>query len=267
MLSNCFTSVLVSRARLACTLLGLGLLGSTAGCDPPARQPATTKAAAPTPARGPAPAPGTSYVLDTLHIDQDAPNGLVVQVAYPRLRPQAGTGPADTVGIPAFNRAAQAFVAGLVKEMAQVARQNQRASLPTELQVSFQPYLLRPGLVSVAFTVDQDGIGPHPETWATGLTYDLRTGRKVLPADLFQQNAAFKKVVINTLKPLIASVEECQLAPDNLAWDNFSLGTDAYYLLLSDAQVGRACETRLVRVPLAKLQAFAKAGSPAARLR
>lgn len=261
------TSVLVSRARLACALLGLGLLGSTAGCDPPARQPAATKTAAPTPARGPAPTPGTGYVLDTLRIEQDAPTGLVVQVAYPRLRPQAGTVPADTLGILAFNRAAQAFVAGLVKEMTQVARQNQRAGLPTELQVSFQPYLLRPGLVSVAFTVDQDGIGPHPETWATGLTYDLRTGRKLLPSDLFQQSPSFKTLIINSLKPKIAGIEECEVDPDNLAWDNFSLGADAYYLLLSDAQVGRACETRSVRVPLAKLQGFAKAGSPVARLR
>ena len=264
------TSAVFSPARPTCALLVLGLLGSITGCDAPERQPATTTtttATLPVPAPAKHPTLGGTYSTDTLRITRGSPDGLVVQVAYPRLRPQAGTAPADTVGIPAFNREAQAFVSGLVKEMERAAKQNQRDKLPTELHVSFRPYLLQQGMVSVAFVIDQDGIGPHPETWATGLTYDLRTGRKVQPADLFQQSTAFKKLVINTLKPTIAGSEECQLEPDNMAWDNFSLSADAYYLLLGDAQVGRACETRVVSVPLARLRAFAKAGSPAARLR
>jgi hypothetical protein len=51
-----------------------------------------------------------------------------------------------------------------------------------------------------------------------------------------------------------------------MAWDNFVIGPDAYHLLLGDAQIGRACDTRIITVPLAKLKGFAATNSPAARL-
>lgn len=207
-----------------------------------------------------------AYIMDTVRIDRESRNGLTVQVAYPRLRPRSGTAPADTAGVQAFNREAKLFATSLVKEINATARENWCDRLTTGLQVRFKTYLLQQGLASVAFTINQDGIGPRPTTWSTGLTYDLRSARKVQSADLFPQNDAFKAIIIKTLQPLITGVEECQLNPDNMAWDNFALSSDAYYLLLGDDQIGRACETRAVRVPFTKLQPFAKPGSPATRL-
>jgi hypothetical protein len=247
-----------------------GLLSSLAtGCDVP---PQTTKALTEPPAVPVSQAAATAnisaeYAIDSVAIKREKQANLTLQATYPRLRPQPGTAPADTVGMRAFNREARKFAEGLVKEIEATARENRRDKTPTSLQVSFRAYLLQHGLASVAFTVEQGGIGPRPITWATGLTYDLRTGRKVQPSDLFKQSAAFKKAITDALQPAIAGNDDCQPEPDNMAWDNFALGPDAYYLLLGDAQVGRACDVRAVRVPLAQLQLFAVASSPAARLK
>ncbi|RZK45868.1 MAG: hypothetical protein EOO59_20250 [Hymenobacter sp.] len=192
---------------------------------------------------------------------------LAVRAAYPRLRPLPSTAPADTAGVSAFNQAARVLVAGLVKEIEATARDNYRQQLSSGLRVAFKSYALRPGLVSVAFTVTQDGIGPRPLTWATGLTYDLRTGHKLQPGELFRQTAGFRQAVLAALQPLVSGSDDCELEPDNMSWDNFALGPATYYLLLGDPQVGRACPTRQVAVPLARLQVFAVPNSPAARSR
>lgn len=247
-----------------CLLLAL-LSGTAAACDTPAKQP--TK---PSPAAVQRPAlstePGADYSVEPIVINPKKAANLTVQVSYPRLRPRPGTAPADTIGITAFNREARDFATGLVKEIEKAAKENRHDKIPTALQVSFRPYLLQLGLVSMAFNITQDGIGPRPITWATGLTYDLRTSRKLQPADVFQQNAAFKALLLNTIQPVLDSSSDCQLEPDNMTWDNFVIGPDAYHLLLGDAQIGRACDTRTISVPLAKLKPFAVAGSPTARL-
>jgi hypothetical protein len=237
-------------------LLPLLLAAALAACDAPAKQPAQSS----TPA---APAPAApAYALDTVRLRRADKAGLLtVQAAYPRLRPLPGTPPADTLGVGAFNRAAKKFAQGLVQEIEATARENRRDKLPTGLQVSFRAYGLTPGLASVGFQVEQDGIGPRPIAWATGLTYDLRTGRPLQPADLFEPSAGFRAAVLAELQPRLQGSADCELEPDNLAWDNFALGPDAYYLLLGDAQVGRSCETREVRVPLSRLQPFARPGS------
>jgi hypothetical protein len=243
------------------------LSGTAAACDTPAKQPTATNTAPPTTARRPAATePGADYSVEPIIINPKKTSNLTVQASYPRLRSRPGTAPADTVGIAAFNREARSFATGLVKEIEVTARENRRDKIPTALQVSFRPYLLQLGLVSIAFNITQDGIGPRPITWATGLTYDLRTGRKLTPADVFQQNAGFKALLLNTIQPVLDSSSDCQLEPDNMAWDNFVIGPDAYHLLLGDAQIGRACDTRSITVPLAKLKPFALASSPAARL-
>lgn len=249
---------------------GLGALACA--CDPPARPPAATPVAPAVPSDAarpqPAAAPAAAYALDTVRLDrQVAAQLLAVRAAYPRLRPLPGTAPADTAGVRAFNQAAKALVTGLVQEIAATARDNRRQQLSSGLQVGFKSYALAPGLASVAFTITQDGIGPRPLTWATGLTYDLRTGRKLLPAALFRQTDAFRQVVLAALPPLASSSDDCELQPDNMSWDNFALSPTTYYLLLGDPQVGRACPVRQVAVPLARLRAFAVPGSPAARLR
>ncbi len=249
------------------------VLGAAAGsCSAPAAQatvdvPAGPPATASQLARLSA-TPITDYSVAVLLLKGERQPNLSLQVTYPRLRPRPGIAPADTLGVQAFNQAAEKLVAGLVKEIEATARENRRdkVAVPTALQVSFKAYLLQQGLASVAFTIGQDGIGPRPITWATGLTYDLRTGRKVEAADLFRQNTAFKMLVTTTFKPSIAGSDDCQLEPDNMAWDNFVLGPDAYYVLLGDAQIGRACDVRFIRMPLSRLQPFAVTGSPAARL-
>lgn len=240
-----------------------GLGGLATSCDSPARPPATAPAAQPQPA---AAVPANAYALDTVRLDrQVAAQLLAVQAAYPRLRPLPGTAPADTAGVQAFNQAAKAFVTGLVREIEATAHANRRQQLSSGLQVGFKSYALAPGLVSVAFTVTQDGIGPRPLTWATGLTYDLRTGHKLPPAALFRQTAAFRQVVLAALQPLVGSnSDDCELQPDNMGWDNFALSPTTYYLLLGDPQVGRTCPVRQVAVPLARLRAFVVPGSPAA---
>ena len=243
----------------------------TAGCAAPANQPMVAPPSPPATATQLATlsaTPITDYSVAVLILKGEKQPNLSLQVTYPRLRPRPGTAPADTLGVQAFNREAKSFVEGLVKEIGATARENRRdkVAVPTALQVSFKAYLLQQGLASVAFTIGQDGIGPRPITWATGLTYDLRTGRKVQAADLFRQNTAFKTFITTTFQPSIAGREDCQLEPDNMAWDHYVLGPDAYYVLLGDAQIGRACDTRFIRMPLAKLQPFAVAGSPAMRL-
>ena len=210
--------------------------------------------------------PGADYSVEPVIIKPKKTANLTVQVTYPRLRPRPGTAATDTVGLAAFNREAQAFATGLMKEIETTARENRRDKIPTLLQVSFRPYLLQQGLVSIAFAVTQDGIGPSPVNWATGLTYDLRTGRKLTPPDILQQNAAFRAVLLSTLQPVLDSSSDCQLEPDNISWDNFVLSQNAYYVLLGDAQIGRACQTRAVVLPLAKLKPFVSPGSPAIRL-
>jgi len=251
------------------TCLLLALLSSTAAaCDTPAKQAVVTNAGSPTVARQSAIStePGSDYSVEPVVISPKKAANLTVQVSYPRLRSRPGTAPADTVGIAAFNREAKNFVAGLVKEIESTARENRHDKIPTALQVSFRPYLLQQGMVSIAFNISQDGIGPRPITWATGLTYDLRTGHKLVPADVFQQNVAFKALLLNTLQPVLDSSSDCQLEPDNMTWDNFVVGPDAYHLLLGDAQIGRSCDTRAITVSLAKLKQFAIAGSPVTRL-
>jgi hypothetical protein len=250
-----------------CLLLAL-LSSSAAACDTPAKQPTATSSAPLAAVRRPAvaPEPGTDYSVEPIVISPKKAANLTVQVSYPRLRSRPGTAPTDTVGIAAFNREARDFATGLVKEIEATARENRRDKIPTALQVSFRPYLLQMGLVSIAFNVTQDGIGPRPIAWATGLTYDLRAGRKLTPADVFQQNAGFKALLLNTIQPVLDSSSDCQLEPDNMTWDNFVIGPDAYHLLLGDAQIGRACDTRSITVPLAKLKPFAVANSPATRL-
>ncbi|MBF9219801.1 hypothetical protein [Hymenobacter ruricola] len=210
--------------------------------------------------------PGADYSVEPVIIKPKKTTNLTVQVTYPRLRPRPGTAATDTVGIAAFNREAQAFGTDLVKEIETTARANRRDKIPTLLQVSFRPYLLQQGLVSVAFAITQDGIGPRPVNWATGLTYDLRTGRKLAPADVLQQNAAFKTLLLSTLQPALDSSSDCQLEPDNMAWDNFVISASAYYVLLGDAQIGRACQTRALVLPWARLKPFVSAGSAAGRL-
>lgn len=251
------------------TGLVLALLSSSASaCDTPAKQPAATQQSPPA-ARQQAPRsaePGTDYSVEPIVISPKKASNLTVQVSYPRLRARPGTAPTDTVGLAALNREAKTFATGLVKEIEATARENRRDKIPTLLQVSFRPYLLQLGLVSIAFNVRQDGIGPRPIAWATGLTYDLRTGRKLAAADVFQQTAAFKATLLNTLQPVLDNSSDCQLEPDNMAWENFVIGPDAYHLLLGDAQIGRACDTRIITVPLPKLKGFAAANSPAARL-
>lgn len=249
--------------------LAAATLGAlTIGCDAPTRQPA---AAAATPTAAPLTRPAASvdaYALDTVRLDQEvSAQRLMVHTAYPRLRPLAGTLPTDTVGIGAFNKAAKKLVVSLVKEIEATARENRPQQLSSGLNVTFKSYALRQGLASVAFTVTQDGIGPRPLTWATGLTYDLRTGRQLTPADLFQQTPAFRQAVLAALQPLLDGSDDCEYEPSNMSWDNFSLGPTAYYLLLGDPQVGRACPTREVAVPLKQLQAFANPRSPAVRFR
>jgi hypothetical protein len=250
-----------------CLLLGL-LSGTAIACDTPARQPVVTDSASTTTLRRLAIAtePGADYSVEPIVINPKKSANLTVQVSYPRLRSRPGTASVDTVGISAFNREARTFATGLVKEIEATARENRHDKIPTALQVSFRAYLLQKGLVSIAFNVTQDGIGPRPITWATGLTYDLRTGRKLMPADLFQQNVGFKALLLNTIQPVLDSSSDCQLEPDNMAWDNFVIDPDAYHLLLGDAQIGRSCDTRAITVPLAKLKAFAVANSPVARL-
>ena len=248
---------------------GLGSALATA-CDAPARPPAAAPAAvaAQPPPAPPAAVPTAAYALDTVRLDrQVAAQLLAVQAAYPRLRPLPGTTPADPAGLRAFNQEAKAFVTSLVQEIEATAHANRRQQLSSGLQVGFKSYALGPGLVSVAFTITQDGIGPRPLTWATGLTYDLRTGHKLLPAALFRQTAAFQQAVLTALQPLVGNSDDCELQPDNMSWENFALSPTTYYLLLGDPQVGRACPVRQVAVPLARLQAFAVPGSPAARLR
>lgn len=250
-----------------CLLLAF-LSATSAACDVPVRQPGTSSHSTPAvQQRMPASSePGTAYSVEPVVIKPKQTANLTVQVSYPHLRPRPGTAPADTVGVAAFNREAKTFATGLLKEIETTARENRRDKIPTLLQVSFRPYLLQQGLASVAFNITQDGIGPRPITWATGLTFDLRTGHKLVPADLFQQNDAFKAALLSTLRPLIDGSSDCELEPDNMAWDNFVLGPDAYHLLLGDAQIGRTCDTRAVVVPLSRLKPFAMASSPALRL-
>lgn len=238
--------------------LAASWLGLAPACNTPTQPPTAIEHAA----------PPAAYALDTVRLDrQVAAQLLAVRAAYPRLRPLPGTAPADTAGVPAFNQAAKALVAGLVTEIEATARDNHRQQLSSGLLVAFKSYALRPGLVSVAFTVTQDGIGPRPLTWATGLTYDLRTGHQLRPEELFRQTPGFRQAVLAALQPLLSSSDDCELEPSNMSWDNFALGPATYYLLLGDPQVGRACPTRQVAVPLARLQAFAVPGSAAARLR
>jgi hypothetical protein len=210
--------------------------------------------------------PIADYSVDALIVRREKQPNLSLQVTYPRLRPRPGTARVDTLGVQAFNREAKAFVEGLVNEIETKSHENKHEKASAALQVSFRAYMLQQGLASVAFTIGQDGIGPRPLTWATGLTYDLRTGRKVKPGDLFRQNTVFKTTVIGALQADIAGQSGCQLEPDNMAWDNFVLGPDAYYVLLGDAQIGRTCNTRAIRLPLAKLRPFAVANSVANRL-
>jgi hypothetical protein len=263
------THFLVSSLQPLKTSLLLALLsGTAAACDTPVKQPTVARPSPAAVARpaGVATEPGSDYSVEPIVISPKKAANLTVQVSYPRLRSRPGTAAVDTVGIAAFNREARDFATGLVKEIEKTARENRRDKIPTALQVSFRAYLLQLGMVSVAFNITQDGIGPRPIAWATGLTYDLRTGRKLAPADVFQQNAGFKAALLNTLQPVLDNSSDCQLEPDNMAWDNFVIGPDAYHLLLGDAQIGRACDTRIITVPLAKLKPFAVAGSPAARL-
>jgi hypothetical protein len=254
-------------------LLLTAVLGNTAaGCSAPATQATTEAPAGPPTATSQlatlSATPITDYSVAALILKGEKQPNLSLQVTYPRLRPRPGTAPADTLGVQVFNREAKKFVESLVKEIETTARENRRdkAAVPTALQVSFKAYLLQQGLASVAFTIGQDGIGPRPITWATGLTYDLRTGHKLQAADLFRQNTAFKTLVTATVQPSIAGSDDCQLEPDNMAWDNYVLGPDAYYVLLGDAQIGRACDVRFIRMPLARLQPFAVTNSPAGRL-
>ena len=245
--------------------LAASWLGLAPACNTPA-QPPTAPEHAPAPA--PPATPRAAYPHDTVRLDrQVAAQLLAVRAAYPRLRPLPGTAPADTAGVPAFNQAARALVASLAAEIEATARDNHRQQLSSGLLVAFKSYALRPGLVSVAFTVTQDGIGPRPLTWATGLTYDLRTGHQLRPEELFRQTPGFRQAVLAALQPLLSSSDDCELEPTNMSWDNFALGPATYYLLLGDPQVGRACPTRQVAVPLARLQAFAVPGSLAARPR
>lgn len=210
--------------------------------------------------------PGADYSVEPVIIKPKKTTNLTVQVTYPRLRPRPGTAAADTVGLAAFNREARDFATGLVKHIETEARENRRDKIQTLLQVSFRPYLLQQGLVSIAFVIGQDGLGPHPVKWATGLTYDLRTGRKLTAPDVVPPSAAFKAALLATLQPVLDSSSDCQLAPDAVPGEHFVLGPNAYYVLLGDAQLGRACQTRAVVVPLARLKPFLGAGSPAARL-
>lgn len=252
----------------SCLLLAL-LSGTAAACDtPPTKPPVGIHMRNPAAAlrTGTATEPGADYSVEPVVIKPKQTANLTVQVSYPRLQSRPGTAPIDTIGIAALNREARAFATGLVKEIEVTARENRRDKIATLLQVSFRPYLLQQGLASIAFSVTQDGIGPRPITWATGLTYDLRTGHKLQPTDLFQQNAAFKSALLGLLQPALDGSSDCQLEPDNMAWDNFVIGPDAYHLLLGDAQIGRACDTRALVVPLSKLKPFATANTPAARL-
>ncbi|MBO2013006.1 hypothetical protein [Hymenobacter negativus] len=250
------------------TSLLLALLSSTAAaCDTPVKQSVGRSTTTPaTSQRVTATEPGADYSVEPIVISPKKAANLTVQVSYPRLRSRPGTAPTDTVGIAAFNREAKSFATGLVKEIETTARENRHDKIPTALQVSFRSYLLQLGMVSIAFNITQDGIGPRPITWATGLTYDLRAGRKLTPGDVFQQNAAFKAALLNTIQPVLDSSSDCQLEPDNMTWDNFVIGPDSYHLLLGDAQIGRACDTREISMPLGKLKPFAIADSPTARL-
>ncbi|GGF26729.1 hypothetical protein GCM10011383_42830 [Hymenobacter cavernae] len=181
---------------------------------------------------------------------------LSVSVSYPQLRAEGNTG-AESGKLAGFNREVARFVQSLVSEIDSVAKENAatEVGVGAGLQVAFKPYTLTNKLVGVNLTVTQDGIGPRSITWANTFFYDLERGKKLAARDVFRLNPAFKKAVAAALQKNGAD-SGCEPDASTLDFDNFCVAGNAVYFFLGDVQVGQACPTRQLQIPLAALQPY-----------
>jgi len=198
-----------------------------------------------------------SYRLDSVRSQREDPKlPLSVSVSYPQLR-SVGSTDAVPANISGFNREVARFVQSLITEIDSVAKENAatEVGVGAGLQVAFKPYTLTDKLVGVNLTVTQDGIGPRSITWINTFFYDLKRGKKLAARDVFRLSPAFKKTVAAALQKN-GTGSECEPDASTLDFDNFCVAGNAVYFFLGDVQVGHACPTRQLQIPLAALQPY-----------
>ncbi|HYO62139.1 MAG TPA: DUF3298 domain-containing protein [Pyrinomonadaceae bacterium] len=202
-----------------------------------------------------------------------------VEAEFPRIEGASDEGSSK------FNRAAEEFARGKVgefkRDVAEAAAEPRSSETGSDLNIAYEVGFADDELISVSFSVGSYYSGAaHPNNHTEVINFDLRRGRRLELADLFNPGAAYlqalSRYAVNSLKsqsrkagsePLLddAQIEE-GAGPDADNFKSWTITKRGLAITFDAYQVGPyAAGPQFVFIPYAELKNVIRPDGPVAR--